>query len=58
MSTFKIVSKIRKMDVWNIVKDAMTVSNEAENATEEPVKIKRRNRRRRQKTNEVNQVRL
>ena len=55
MSTFKIVSKIRKMDVWNIVKDAMTVSNDA---TEEPVKIKRRNRRRRQKTNEVNQVRL
>lgn len=58
MNTFKIVSKIRKMDVWNIVKDAMTVSNEAEDATEEPVKIKRRNRRRRQKTNEVNQVRL
>ena len=46
------------MDVWNIVKDAMTVSNEAGDATEEPVKIKRRNRRRRQKTNEVNQVRL
>ena len=58
MSTFKIVSKIRKMDVWNIIKDAMTGSNEAEDATEEPVKIKRRNRRRRQKTNEVNQVRL
>ena len=58
MSTFKIRKKIRKMDVWNIIKDAMTGSNEAEDATEEPVKIKRRNRRRRQKTNEVNQVRL
>ena len=46
------------MNVWNIVKDAMTGSIETEDATEEPVKIKRRNRRRRQKTNEVNQVRL
>ena len=46
------------MDIWNVVKDAMTGSNEPEDATDEPVKIKRRNRRRRQKTNEVNQVRL
>ena len=50
------------MDVWNIIKDAMTVSNEGEpgeDATEEPVKIVRRRKRRpRQKTNEANQVRF
>ena len=49
--------KFRKMDVWNIIKDAM--SNETEDAPEEPVKIVRRRKRRpRQKTNELNQVRF
>ena len=54
--------QIFEMDIWNIIKDAMPGSKETDEgvseASEEPVKIRRRKRRPRQKTNEVIQVRL
>ena len=56
------LTQIFVMDIWNIIKDAMPGSKETNagvsEASEEPVKIRRRKRRPRQKTNEVIQVRL